>query len=74
MGLFGDVDGMTLSFLQIAAQQDLISVVMSLIWIIFMMVFLFYPTFSQKLQLSYILRDLERRLNKLRLMRDEVRS
>jgi len=74
MGLFGDVDGMTLSFLQITAQQDLISVVMSLIWIIFMMVFLFYPTFSQKLQLSYILRDLERRLHKLKLMRDEVRN
>ncbi len=74
MGLFGDVDGMMLSFLQFAPQQDLISILMSLIWIVFMMIFLLYPSFSQKLQLGYILRDLERKLNKLRLMRDEVRN
>jgi len=73
MGLFGDVDEMS-SFLQIGAQQDLISIVMSLIWIIFMMIFLLYPSFSQRLQLSYILRDLEQRLNRLRLIRDEVRG
>ncbi|RLG04762.1 MAG: DUF1512 domain-containing protein [Thaumarchaeota archaeon] len=38
-----------------------------------MMLFLFYPTFSQKLQLSYILRDLERRLYKIKQIREEVR-
>ena len=73
MGLFGDVAGM-LSFLQFAPQQDLISIVTSLIWIVFMMIFLLYPTFSQRLQLGYILRDLERRLNRLKAMRDEVRA
>ena len=73
MGLFGDVAGM-LSFLQFAPQQDLISIVTSLIWIVFMMIFLLYPTFSQRLQLGYILRDLERRLNRLKMMRDEVRA
>ncbi|HDD39718.1 MAG TPA: DUF1512 domain-containing protein [Nitrososphaeria archaeon] len=62
-----------LNFLQVAGQQDLISVISSLIWILFMMIFILYPTFSQRIQLSYILRDLERRLQKLKVMRDEVR-
>jgi len=62
-----------LRFLQFAGQQDLLSAILSLVWIAFMMLFLFYPTFSQKLQLSYILRDLERRLYKIKQIREEVR-
>lgn len=62
-----------LSFLQVAGQQDLISVISSLVWLFFLIIFFMYPTFSQRLQLSYILRDLERRLQRLKLMRDEVR-
>ena len=62
-----------LGFLEFAGQQDWISLLSSLIWIVFMMIFILYPTFSQRIQLSYILRDIERRLHKLKLMRDEVR-
>ncbi len=59
--------------LQFAGQQDLLSAILSLIWIAFMMLFILYPTFSQKLQLSYILRDLERRLYSIKQIREEVR-
>lgn len=38
------------------------------------MTFLFYPTMSQKIQLGYMLRDLEKKLMKLKSVRDEVRS
>ncbi|MCS7132924.1 MAG: DUF1512 domain-containing protein [Aigarchaeota archaeon] len=63
-----------LDFLQVSGQQDLISVISSLIWLLFLMIFFIYPSFSQRLQLSYILRDLERRLQRLKVMRDEVRG
>lgn len=63
-----------LGFLQVSGQQDLISVVSSIVWLLFLMIFFMYPSFSQRIQLSYILRDLERRLQRLKVMRDEVRG
>jgi len=45
-----------------------------LIWLALMMLFLFYPTMSQKIQLGYMLRDLERKLARLKLVKDEVRD
>jgi hypothetical protein len=39
-----------------------------------MMLFLFYPTMSQRIQLGYMLRDLERKLARLKLVKDEVRD
>lgn len=70
---FSESLGEPFRFLQFAGRQDFLSAILSLIWIAFMMLFLFYPTFSQKLQLSYILRDLERRLYKIKQIREEVR-
>ena len=60
--------------LQFAGGQDLLSLLMSLLWFIFMLLFLIYPTFSQKIQLSYMLRDVEKKLLKLKYFRDEVRK
>ncbi|MEM3066751.1 MAG: DUF1512 family protein [Nitrososphaerota archaeon] len=45
-----------------------------LIWLGFMMLFLFYPTMSQRIQLGYMLRDLEKKLVRLKLAKDEVRD
>jgi len=59
---------------QFAGGQDLLSLLMSLLWFIFMLLFLIYPTFSQKIQLSYMLRDVEKKLLKLKYFRDEVRK
>ncbi|RLG01055.1 MAG: DUF1512 domain-containing protein [Thaumarchaeota archaeon] len=59
---------------QFAGGQDLLSILMSLFWFIFMLIFLIYPTFSQKIQLSYMLRDVEKKLLKLKYFRDEVRK
>jgi len=60
--------------LQFAGRSDLLSLLMSFLWFIFMLIFLIYPTFSQKIQLSYMLRDIERKLLKLKYFRDEVRK
>ena len=59
---------------QFAGGQDLLSLLMSLLWFIFMLLFLIYPTFSQKIQISYMLRDVEKKLLKLKYFRDEVRK
>ena len=59
---------------QFAGGQDLLSLLMSLLWFIFMLLFLIYPTFSQKIQLSYMLRDGEKKLLRLKYFRDEVRK
>lgn len=60
--------------LQLGGQQDITSIIATIMWLLFMMVFFFYPTFSQRIQLSYMLRDLEKKLNKLKMIRDDVRS
>jgi len=45
-----------------------------LVWLALMMLFLFYPTMSQRIQLGYMLRDLEKKLARLKLVKDEVRD
>ncbi|MCS7136658.1 MAG: DUF1512 family protein [Nitrososphaerota archaeon] len=45
-----------------------------LVWLGLMMLFLFYPTMSQRIQLGYMLRDLEKKLARLKLVKDEVRD
>jgi len=45
-----------------------------LIWLGLMMLLLFYPTMSQRIQLGYMLRDLEKKLARLKLVKDEVRE
>jgi hypothetical protein len=60
--------------MQIAGQGDLLTSLLQLIWLLFLMLFILYPNFSQRLQLSYILKDLERKLYGLKRIREEVRS
>jgi len=60
--------------LQIGGQQDIFSTLVSLIWLLLLMTFFLYPGFSQRIQLSYILRDLERKLNRLKIIDDDVRE
>lgn len=52
--------------------DNLLSFLLSLIWIGFLMIFFLYPSFGQRMQLSYMLRDLERKLQKLRMIKDEI--
>ncbi len=54
--------------------ENLLSFILSLIWIAFLMVFFLYPSFGQRMQLGYMLRDLERKLQKLKSIRDEIQS
>ncbi len=53
---------------------DLLSFIISLVWLIPWLLILFFPGFNQKLQMRYILLDVERKLNKLKMIRDEVRG
>ena len=73
MGFSGG-DAETFARMQIAGQGDLLTSLLQLIWLLFLMIFILYPNFSQRLQLSYILRDLERKLYGLKRIREEVRS
>ncbi|MDW8360347.1 MAG: DUF1512 domain-containing protein [Candidatus Caldarchaeum sp.] len=52
--------------------DNLLSFLLSLIWIGFLMIFFLYPSLGQRMQLSYMLRDLERKLQKLRMIKDEI--
>ncbi|MEM2096018.1 MAG: DUF1512 domain-containing protein [Candidatus Caldarchaeum sp.] len=52
--------------------DNLLSFLLSLVWIAFLMIFFLYPSFGQRMQLSYMLRDLERKLQRLKLIRDEI--
>jgi hypothetical protein len=60
--------------MQIVGQGDLLASLIQLIWLLFLMLFILYPNFSQRLQLSYILKDLERKLYGLKRIREEVKS
>jgi hypothetical protein len=71
---FSGGDAETFARMQIAGQGDLLTSLLQLIWLLFLMIFILYPNFSQRLQLSYILRDLERKLYGLKRIREEVRS
>ncbi|MCS7126518.1 MAG: DUF1512 domain-containing protein [Aigarchaeota archaeon] len=63
-----------LDLLQIGGQQDILSSLISLIWLMLLMSFFLYPGLSQKIQLSYMLRDLERKLNRLKAIDDDVKD
>ncbi len=52
--------------------DNILSLLLSLVWFAFLMIFFLYPSFGQRMQLSYMLRDLERKLNKLKLIKDEI--
>jgi hypothetical protein len=54
--------------------ENIISILISLVWLLMFMVFFLYPSFGQRMQLSYMLRDLERKLNKLKMIKDEIRQ
>jgi hypothetical protein len=54
--------------------ENLLSFILSLIWIAFLMVFFLYPSFGQRMQLGYMLRDLERKLQKLKNVKDEIQT
>ncbi|MEM3951960.1 MAG: DUF1512 family protein, partial [Nitrososphaerota archaeon] len=38
------------------------------------MAFLLYPGFNQRIQMSYMLRDLEKKLNKLKMIDEDVKA
>ncbi|MEM0383333.1 MAG: DUF1512 domain-containing protein [Candidatus Caldarchaeum sp.] len=67
---------MAVSFLALlnpaAGGDNLLSFLLSLVWIAFLMIFFLYPSFGQRMQLSYMLRDLERKLQRLKLIKDEI--
>lgn len=63
------------NFLQeIGKSTDLISIIISLVWLIPWLIFLFYPMFGSRLQITFILREIEKKLGKLKIYRDEVRN
>jgi len=57
-----------------AGGENILSVLISLVWLSMFMIFFLYPSFGQRMQLSYMLRDLERKLNKLKMIKDEIRQ
>lgn len=52
----------------------MVSNLVYLIWLFLLMSFFLYPGLSQKIQMSYMLRDLERKLGKLKSIDDEVKE
>ncbi len=54
--------------------ENIISMIIALVWLFMIMIFFIYPTFGQRMQLSYMLRDLEKKLNRLKLIRDDIRQ
>lgn len=67
------MDGFFLN--QLVGLEDTgLSTLVWLIWLGLMILFLFYPTMSQRIQLGYMLRDLEKKLARLKLVKDEVRQ
>jgi hypothetical protein len=71
---FSSGDAEAFARMQIVGQGDLLASLIQLIWLLFLMLFILYPNFSQRLQLSYILKDLERKLYGLKRIREEVKS
>ncbi|MEM4416594.1 MAG: DUF1512 family protein, partial [Nitrososphaerota archaeon] len=54
--------------------ENILSIIISFVWLLMFMIFFLYPSFGQRMQLSYMLRDLERKLNKLKSIKDEIRQ
>jgi len=59
---------------QVPGTGDLLSFIISLVWLIPWLLILFVPGFNTKLQMRSVLLDVERRLAKLKVIRDEVRG
>ena len=55
-------------------QENILTTLIALVWLFMMMLFFIYPMFGQKMQLAYMLRDVEKKLNKLKMTRDEIRQ
>ncbi|HID04305.1 MAG TPA: DUF1512 domain-containing protein [Candidatus Caldiarchaeum subterraneum] len=45
-----------------------------MLWLFMMMIFFVYPTFGQRMQLSYMLRDIEKKLNRIKIIKDDIRQ
>jgi hypothetical protein len=55
--------------------SDQISVLLQLLWFVFFISFFFlYPMFGQRAQMAFLLRDIEKKLNRLKLISDEVKQ
>ena len=69
----GVLPGEVLSAAATAPTED--STLLMLFWFAFILLsFFFYPIFGQRLQLINVLRDIDRKLFRLKLMRDDVRQ
>jgi len=51
-----------------------LGIIIQLVWLTLLMLFFLYPSFGQRMQLSHMLRDLERKLNRLKLIKDDIRQ
>ncbi|MEM0080179.1 MAG: DUF1512 domain-containing protein [Nitrososphaerota archaeon] len=63
-----------LGLLQLNPPQDTFSTLIYFIWLLLFMAFLLYPGFNQRIQMSYMLRDLEKKLNKLKMIDEDVKA
>ncbi len=61
-------------FQEVGKNTDIIGIIVSLVWLIPWLIFLFYPMFGSKFQITFILREVEKKLEKLKMYRDEVRN
>jgi hypothetical protein len=69
----GVLPGEVLGVAATAPTED--STLLMLFWFAFLLLsFFFYPIFGQRLQLVNVLRDIDRKLFRLKLMRDDVRQ
>jgi hypothetical protein len=69
----GVLPGEVLGAAATAPTED--STLLLLFWFAFLLLsFFFYPIFGQRLQLINVLRDIDRKLFRLKLMRDDVRQ
>jgi hypothetical protein len=69
----GVLPGEVLGAAATAPTED--SMLLMLFWFAFLLLsFFFYPIFGQRLQLINVLRDIDRKLFRLKLMRDDVRQ
>ncbi len=71
--MVGVIPGEVMSVAATAPTDD--STLLMLFWFAFLLLsFFFYPMFGQRLQLVNVLRDIDRRLFRLKVMRDDVRT
>jgi len=54
--------------------ENIVSLLIAMLWLFMMMIFFVYPTFGQRMQLSYMLRDIEKKLNRIKIIKDDIRQ